>query len=302
VIKVSIIINTYNRAKYLSNTLSVLKKQDYKDFEIIIVNGPSSDSTEYICKRYAESNSSIHYYRIDDANLSKSRNFGLKKAIGLFVLFVDDDAIPDNNWINNIVKKFNNEDQRLAAIGGEVEDYYDESIQFKNGYISKWGEVFPINSMPQDFNKSEGFYFNTVMGTNCAFRRGCLVKINGFDEKIEYYHEESDVCVRLIKAGYRVESIDNARVRHKYAPNKYRDNKKRYLNVSKIIENKIYFAIKHTKSSVSLVKRLIIPLKFLLLIYNENVKLTKSKKEVLYIISSIIIGSFRGYTKSLSLL
>src|SRR6266851_526962 len=93
---VSVVIVTLNRASWLSSVLSALRHQNYSPFEIIVVNGPSTDNTEEVLVKYADM---IRAGRCLQHNLSTSRNIGIEMAEGDFVAFLDDDAVPDENWL-----------------------------------------------------------------------------------------------------------------------------------------------------------------------------------------------------------
>jgi len=208
--KVSVVIVTLNRAKYLKDTLLALKEQTCKDFEIILVNGPSIDDTEQVAKSFP-----VKYFQTNIANVSISRNIGLKNSSGEIICSIDDDAIPNKTWLQEFVKYFDdNKLNNIGAMGGVVYDENKKQLQFRSGFIGIWGEVNTIGKEDQNFNNPKGYYFNTIIGVNSAYNRKALLSIGGFDEEIEYQHEESDVCIRLIKAGFKVVSVTNAIVYH----------------------------------------------------------------------------------------
>lgn len=80
--------------------------------------------------------------------------------------------------------------------------------------------------------------------------------MGGFDEEIEYYHDESDVCVRLIQAGYKVAQLENAYVHHKMAPSFRRKNSKKTVVWDAIVKNTIYFGLLNTAGKRPLHQRL----------------------------------------------
>ncbi|MBP3515015.1 MAG: glycosyltransferase family 2 protein, partial [Alphaproteobacteria bacterium] len=101
--KVSVVINTYNRAEYLDRALQSLYYQEYPDFEVIVVNGPSTDNTEEIMQKYAQD---IKIGHCSEANLAISRNIGIAMASGDYVAFMDDDAVPEPEWLNVLLSGF----------------------------------------------------------------------------------------------------------------------------------------------------------------------------------------------------
>ena len=122
--RVSVVINTYNRAASLHNTLLAMPRQNYSDFEVIVVNGPSTDHTAEVLKHHA---ANIRVGACSERNLSISRNVGIEMARGDFVAFIDDDAVPDEDWLRSSRRnqshrperrRFRNRDRRSAPLRG----------------------------------------------------------------------------------------------------------------------------------------------------------------------------------------
>ena len=100
--KFSIIVPVYNVESYLCECLESLVRQDYGDFEIVLVNDGSTDNSPNICKEYENRYNKVRYYSKDNGGLSDARNFGMKKAQGDYLIFVDSD-----DWIaDETLKKF----------------------------------------------------------------------------------------------------------------------------------------------------------------------------------------------------
>lgn len=249
--RVSVVINTCNRGAYLGDTLRGLQQQLYNDFEVILVNGPSVDDTEEVAKQF-----NIRYYTAP-FNISVSRNIGIKHAAGDILAFIDDDAVPEPEWLDDLVKAY--DDPRVAAAGGRVYNADGSNFQYSYGAIDSWGYPISRHDNPYDFNDPKGPFYNINIGTNASYRREPLIKVGGFDEEIEYYHDESDVCVRLIEAGYKVAQLDNAYVHHKMAPSFRRKDAKRTTVWDAVVKNTIYYGLKHTKGKKPTWKRMIRP-------------------------------------------
>ena len=90
-ITVSIIIPIYNASHYLEACLDSIQKQTYKHFEVIMVNDGSTDNSGQICDLYAKRDKRFTAYHRKNAGVSASRNFGLSRATGKYILFVDAD-------------------------------------------------------------------------------------------------------------------------------------------------------------------------------------------------------------------
>lgn len=92
--QVSIIVPAYNSADYLPKCIKSLQTQTLSDYEILLINDGSTDATGIICDSYAERDSRIRTFHQSNNGLSEARNFGIREALGEYVLFVDSD-----DWI-----------------------------------------------------------------------------------------------------------------------------------------------------------------------------------------------------------
>lgn len=248
--KVSVIINTCDRGVYLGDTLEGLKQQTYTNFEVVLVNGPSTDNTEEVAKSY-----NVRYYTAP-YNISVSRNVGIKNASGEILAFIDDDAVPESNWLRDIVEAYKNPE--IGAAGGFVYNADGSDFQFCYGRINKWGYPETRTDKPYEHNEPNANFYNINIGTNATYLRTALIEAGGFDEEIEYYHDESDVCVRLINKGHKVAQLDSAFVHHKMAPSSRRTNAKTVTNWDAIVKNTIYFGIKTSAGLAPLYKRILV--------------------------------------------
>lgn len=103
-IKVSFIVPVYNVENYLKKCLDSLVHQSGANYEIILINDGSTDNSSQICKEYAKKNKQIKYYEKTNGGLSSARNYGIKKAKGEYIWFIDsDDFISENSL--EIIKK-----------------------------------------------------------------------------------------------------------------------------------------------------------------------------------------------------
>ena len=89
--KYSVIIPVYNVEKYIDRCLKSIISQNYDDLEIIVIDNGSTDSSGSICDTYASEYSNISVYHIENHGVGSARNFGLSKARGEFIYFVDSD-------------------------------------------------------------------------------------------------------------------------------------------------------------------------------------------------------------------
>ena len=237
--RVSVIINTYNRAQKLERCMATLSDQTHRDFEVVVVNGPSTDDTKAVLARFA---GKIQVAETLSRVLSVSRNEGIVRSSGELIAFIDDDAIAHPHWLEELAAAFDEPD--VGAAGGLVYRMNGRDIEFRNGIIDREGFVRWDQPDPGLHWDWEEGYLNTVSGNNCMFRRSALERIGGFDERIEYYHDEADVVIRLYRAGFRTVHRPGAVVYHEAAASLNRRNPYE-LNWFAIAKNTVYCTLKN---------------------------------------------------------
>lgn len=241
---VSVVICTLNRGDHLDRCLDYLEKSYSNNFEVIVVNGPSTDNTSDVLKKWS------HLIKVFDnpvKNLSISRNIGIKAASGDLVAFIDDDAIPFFDWFENLVNYFNSTHSFVAGAGGPT--YYAGTLNFqaRDIFVDHFGSGIVD---PNDNIKNDPEYNRTLLGTNSVFRRDYLIECGGFDEEYDYFLDETDLCFRLIKNGFSINHCADAYLRHEFAQSENRTNKYGY-NWYSIVKNTVYFALTYSKASRS---------------------------------------------------
>jgi len=217
VLRASVVINTYNRAEYLRNAMVSIAAQSYREVELIVVNGPSTDDTEEILDAMEKTGISFRRAKCPNRNLAESRNVGIAEATGDVVFFMDDDAVAHRDWVARLMAPY--ADSGVGAAGGFTFDHTGVSYQCRYTVCDKFGNARFFSTLdPQSMLASSEFYFPSLLGTNCSFSRRALERIGGFDEVFEYMLDETDVCARMVEHSKKVVTVPNAYVFHKYAP------------------------------------------------------------------------------------
>ena len=88
-LKLSIIIPVYNAEKTIERCINSILNQEFKDFEIILINDGSTDRSGEICSTYVNKDSRIKLYSQSNGGVSSARNVGLREAKGEFIIFID---------------------------------------------------------------------------------------------------------------------------------------------------------------------------------------------------------------------
>ncbi len=124
----SIIICTYNREKYIAPLLESIAKNDYPvgDYEIVLVDNNCTDNTRGVCEQFAAEHPEItlRYVVETEQGLSAARNKGVETAKGDIIVYVDDDALVDTNYIRIYAEHFATHPETMAA-GGPIEPLYE---------------------------------------------------------------------------------------------------------------------------------------------------------------------------------
>jgi glycogen(starch) synthase len=248
--KVSIVINTLNRVAHLKKALASLKFLRYPQFEVVVVNGPSADDTEQLLELWK---GKVKIAHCGVANLSVSRNIGIQHASGTIVAFLDDDAVPEPNWLDNLVREY--DDENVGAVGGYIRNHTGVDFQCKVSICDRLGSSKDFNSYEEAIeacNTLGGDWFLSQTGANSSFRRKCLVEVGGFDEEYGYFLDETDVNLRIQQAGYELRFSPAAEVHHKYAPSSLRDKDNIPTTRYRTMRSQAYYSVKCARSGSEL--------------------------------------------------
>ncbi len=99
---ISIILPVYNGENTICQTIDSILTQSYQNFQLIIVDDGSKDSTQQRCKKYLK-NRKINYYKLENGGVSKARNFGLEKAKGEYITFIDSDDLYEKFFLETML-------------------------------------------------------------------------------------------------------------------------------------------------------------------------------------------------------
>jgi GT2 family glycosyltransferase len=215
--KLSVVIATYNRCNDLEECLDSLLSAEKQPDEVIVVDSSSSDGTDDLVKNY-----SVRYMTIKEKSRMKARNVGLKHAKGDIVAYLDDDAVVSKVWTSFVLEPY--EDMSVSGVGGRVLPYGVDEADLSPLTNPNVGKIFDDGTVLGNFDLllSNLIEVDTFIGCNMSFRKELLMRIGGFDEnfKSNCFREETDICIRLKKAGYKLVYSPKALVWHKWGKNK----------------------------------------------------------------------------------
>jgi GT2 family glycosyltransferase len=184
--RMSVVVCTHNGSRTIRDCLDGLKRLEYPNCEVIVVDDGSTDGTADIVRAY-----DVRLIRTENRGLSAARNTGMRAATGEIVAYLDDDAYPDPHWLHYIASAFARNGH--AGVGGpNVPPPGD-------GPIAECIANAPGGPVHVLLSDSEAEH---LPGCNMAFRKTCLEAIGGFDPQFRVAGDDVDVCWRLQQRGW----------------------------------------------------------------------------------------------------
>jgi len=132
--KLSVIIPVYNLEKYVEKCLDSVTSQNGKDLEIIVVDDGSADHTGQICDDFGNKYDNITVYHKRNGGLSDARNYGIKRASGDYITFLDGDDFLAPNAIENILNNIKTHRNVDVVIGRYINYYPSTGVYEECGY------------------------------------------------------------------------------------------------------------------------------------------------------------------------
>lgn len=172
-IKVSVIVPVYNTKEYLEKCLDSLINQSLKDIEIIVVNDGSTDNSQSIIDKYVKKDKRIKSFIKKNGGLGDARNYGIKRASGEYLGFVDSDDYVDTNMFEKLYNKAKKDNSDIVEcnlywvypneLKLDTANYYENNKDimynirvmvcnkiFKRDILSKNDILFPIGIRYED--------------------------------------------------------------------------------------------------------------------------------------------------------
>src|SRR5256884_7114034 len=166
--RISVVVCSYNGARTIRDCLDGLEQLAYPDYEVIVVDDGSTDSTAAIACQY-----DYRLIRTENRGLSNARNTGLKAATGEIVAYIDDDAYPDPHWLTYLAAWFLNTSH--AAVGGP------NLAPPGDGPIAECIARAPGGPVHVLLSDCEA---EPIPGRNMAFRKDCLEAVGGLHSPV----------------------------------------------------------------------------------------------------------------------
>ncbi|EAW35914.1 glycosyltransferase [Lyngbya sp. PCC 8106] len=220
---ISVIIPAYNAEKTIKKTIQSVLNQTFLDWELIVVDDGSTDSTKEVVAEIKDNR--IFLFSFPNAGVSAARNRGVNKSSGEFLAFIDADDLWTPDKLELQLKAL--QEHPKAAVAYSWTDYIDESDQiiYSGRHITLNGNIY------------EKLLVRYVLenGSNFLIRKDAYLKVGGFDESI-FGVEDWDLSIRLSQL-YKFVAIPKTQVLYRMSPHSITSNfSKQELESLRVIE------------------------------------------------------------------
>ena len=288
---VSVIVPLYNGQKHLLELIQSLKNQTYKKIEIIIVDNNSNDDSIKLLKTFSKEIIPLNIFlNKKNEGYCGGCNEGIKHAKGDYLLFLSQDRIMNNDWIEKTVSMMN-QDKKIGCIIGKVIRDGASSPEYGHTY-DVYGAVL-INGIPDESKLFFG-------GGTVLIPKSTIEQVGGFDSEFFIYQEDVDICWRIRLAGYDIKIEKNAICQNKGGgiSDTFYNNKQYNISFDSELINmplyKFYYSQKNrirtllkNYSTINILKRLPV---VIILILLRGVFISLATRKISY-----FLAVFRGF-------
>ncbi|MFX0132121.1 MAG: glycosyltransferase family 2 protein [Candidatus Hodarchaeota archaeon] len=210
-LKVSIIIVTYNSINHIEECIKSILKQNFA-YEILIVDNNSKDGTvEFIKKNFPfitiiENKKNI--------GMGSGNNLGVKYAAGDFIVILNDDTIVESNWLRNLIRPLKNTSKIITTPKILLYDGLKINTSGNINHFTGLGFVRGLGKKRNAYSKYE--YVSGLSGCCFALRKQDYLELNGFDEKLFMYAEDTELSWRALLKNFKILYVPTSLVRHDY--------------------------------------------------------------------------------------
>ena len=233
--KYSIIVPVFNRPDEVDELLESLCSQTFKDFEVVIVEDGSQKPCKDVCDKYADI-LDLHYYLKENSGPGQSRNYGVERTQGDYVLILDSDVVLPEGYLENVNSSvecrtesvefatavdsaldgcavanstLNTQHSKVVAFGGP-DAAHPSFTPVQKAISYSMTSFFTTGGIRGGKAKLDKFYPRSF---NMGIRRDVYLELGGFSKM--RFGEDIDFSYRIVEAGYRPQLFPDAWVWHK---------------------------------------------------------------------------------------
>ncbi len=210
--EVSVIIPNYNGAKFIEDCIGSLKAQEYKDFEIIVVDNDSKDgSADLVEKEYP----GIRLKRLDqNYGFSRAVNEGLRMSRAPFVILLNSDTKADPGFVGALTATIKKDDSIFSVASKMIQMMRPEKLDGAGDLYSAFGWAYARGKGRSSAGYTRYARVFAACGGAAIYRRSILDEIGWFDEFHFAYLEDTDIGYRARIMGYKNVYCPDAKVYH----------------------------------------------------------------------------------------
>ena len=202
----SIVVPTYSRLDKLAECLKGISRIDFPEelFEVIVVDDGSPDYPDELGVQIAPKLPNLKLLKQSHGGPAKARNFGAKKAMGEFLVFLDDDCVPRADLLKSLdASKYLKQKSGITGTreNGAADNPFSVATQLINDYAYAYHNT----------DKSNATYMTTTIA---AFPRVAFLKLGGFDTSYSFAAEDIEFCNRWLRSGLSLSYDEDVVVYH----------------------------------------------------------------------------------------
>lgn len=193
----------------LEECINTLRKVDYKNMKILLVDADSEDDSIEWVKRSGD----IDIIKLEDKGWSYANNTGMRylyhkyPEIKYFLLLSNDVAFRERGWLRKFIAAAEADD-KTGIVGSKLLVPLSNEIQYSGSHVSFWGHH------KQYSNPNKSKYVESVMGTLMLVKVELLKEIGLIDETFNWNYEDADLCERTLRSGHKIYYLGNVNVWH----------------------------------------------------------------------------------------
>ena len=207
--KYSIIVPVFNRPDEVDELLESLCSQTLKDFEVVIVEDGSQKPCKDVCDKYAGI-LDLHYYNKENSGPGQSRNYGVERAQGEYVIILDSDVVLPNGYLAAVNSQLSIVNSQFSIAFGGPDASHPSFTPVQKAISYSMTSFFTTGGIRGGKKKLDKFYPRSF---NMGIRRDVYQELGGFSKM--RFGEDIDFSYRIVEAGYQPRLFPDAWVWHK---------------------------------------------------------------------------------------
>ena len=213
--KISVVICTYNREKFIARALETLTAQTLSPdkYEILIIDNNSTDNTASICREFINTHQlfNIEYLFEASKGLSFARNRGIAEASSPIIVYVDDDTEASSGFLENILIFFE-ANPGTVGIGGKVIPVYPDTGEppWMNKYLYGFVGLVDYGDRPRLYHPPMKY----PAGCNMSYTKEILQKAGGFNNQLTFRSDDKHIFFQVKKLSSSIYYLPGAMVHH----------------------------------------------------------------------------------------